>query len=247
MKKESKFRHRVKAYLYPNMLTASPNDFSARTISERSMSIADICESAVARGGAHTTAAAMEANAILFFKEMAYRLADGFSINTGYFLASTNIKGVFESPTETFNKEKHNVSFQFRQGEIMRSMIPDIEVDLLGVAETGPFIGQVFDVKTATTNDTLSPGHILKLAGSKIKITGNLSDIGIFFIALADGLKTAVSIKEVATNNPSELIFIIPALNAGDYEVEVVTQYSGGGAPLKSSRSSILNKVLTVM
>ena len=39
--------HTVKANLYGNLLTDDPNDFSARVISERSLSVPEICRTAV--------------------------------------------------------------------------------------------------------------------------------------------------------------------------------------------------------
>ena len=83
--------HKIKAYLYENLLTKdNPNDYIARTVSERSLSVKQICEAAVNRGGADVSAPAMEHATELFLKEMAYQLCDGYSINTGYFTASTN-------------------------------------------------------------------------------------------------------------------------------------------------------------
>ena len=38
----SKTRHTIKAYLYDNLLTPDPNDFTARVSSERSLSVAEI-------------------------------------------------------------------------------------------------------------------------------------------------------------------------------------------------------------
>ncbi len=44
--------HRIKANLYENVLTEDANDYLARVSSERTLSITDICSSAVNRGGA---------------------------------------------------------------------------------------------------------------------------------------------------------------------------------------------------
>ena len=44
----AEFKHSIKAYLYDNVLTDNPNDLIARVSSERSLSIKDICLSAVA-------------------------------------------------------------------------------------------------------------------------------------------------------------------------------------------------------
>jgi hypothetical protein len=54
--------HRIKATLFPNLLTEDPNDFYAKVISERTLDIDDICNSAVDRGNAPTTKEAMKIN-----------------------------------------------------------------------------------------------------------------------------------------------------------------------------------------
>lgn len=238
--------HKIKAYLYDNVLTKdNPNDFIARTVSERSLSVKQICESAVNRGGANMSAATIEHATELFLKEMAYQLCDGYSVNTGYFTASTNIRGVFDSPAETFNKDKHAIMFQFNQGDKLRAEISNIEVSILGVADAAAVILQVTDVKSGSVNDLLTPGKPLKIAGSKIKVVGENPLNGIFFTNTATRIRTSVEASDVVTNNPSELIIVIPALSAGTYKLEVVTQFAGGSV-LKEPRTAEFDKVLTV-
>ncbi len=224
--------HRIKAYLYDNVLTKdNPNDFIARTVSERSLNV---------------TAAAMEHVTELFLKEMAYQLCDGYSINTGYFTAGTLIRGVFDSPSETFNSDKHTILFQFNQGEKLRAEIPNIEINILGVADASSIILQVTDIKSGTVNDLLTPGRNLKISGNKIKIAGENPANGIFFVNTSTSARTQVEINDIVTNNPSELIVIIPVLTAGTYRLEVVTQYAGGSNLLKKPRTTELKKDLTV-
>ncbi|GAA5098837.1 DNA-binding domain-containing protein [Chryseobacterium ginsengisoli] len=226
--------HKIKAYLYDNLLTKdNPNDFIARTVSERSLNVKQICESAANRGGADVSAAAMEHATELFLKEMAYQLCDGYSINTGYFTASTQIRGVFDSPTETFNKDKHSILFRFNQGEKLRSEIPNIEVNIIGVADASSAILQVADVKNGTINDILTPGRNLKISGTKIKVFGDDAANGIYFVETATRTKTLVESGDIVTNNPSELIIVIPDLASGTYTIEIVTQYTGGTIQLK--------------
>ena len=239
--------HRIKAYLYDNLLTRdNPNDFIARTISERSLSVKQICEAAANRGGADITASSMEHATELFLKEMAYQLCDGYSVNTGYFTAGTQIRGVFDSPTETFNPQKHSILFQFNQGEKLRAEIPGIEINILGVADASSAILQVKDVKSGTVNDLLTPGRNLRISGTKIRIMGDSAANGIFFVNTATEERTAVDATDVVTNNPSELIVVIPELGAGAYRIEVVTQFSSGNVTLKEPRTATFTKELTV-
>lgn len=238
--------HKIKAYLYDNYLTKdNPNDYIARTVSERSLSVKEICESAANRGGADVSAAAMTHAVDLFLKEMAYQLCDGYSVNTGYFTASTQIRGVFNSPTETFDSQKHSILFQFNQGEKLRAEIPNIEINVLGVADPSAAILQVKDIKTGTLNDLLTPERNLRITGSKIKIAGDNPAVGVYFIDTVTQARTAVDPSDMVTNNPSELIVIIPALPSGSYTLEVVTQFAVGSL-LKEPRTASFDKVLTV-
>lgn len=238
--------HKIKAYLYDNLLTKdNPNDFIARTISERSLNVKQICEAAVNRGGADVSSAAMEHATALFLKEMAYQLCDGYSVNTGYFTAGTQIRGVFDSPTETFNSQKHNILFQFNQGEKLRAEIPNIEINILGVADASSVILQVKDIKSGTVNDLLTPGRNLKIAGNKIKVAGDNAANGIYFVNTATEARTQVETNDVVVNNPSELIVMIPALTAGTYTIEVVTQFAVGSL-LKEPRTARFDKILNV-
>lgn len=240
--------HKIKAYLYDNFLTKdNPNDFIARTVSERSLNVKQICEAAASRGGADVTAASMEHATELFLKEMAYQMCDGYSINTGYFTAGTQIRGVFDSPKEAFNSEKHTILFQFNQGEKLRAEIPTIEINILGVADASSVILQVTDVKSGTVNDILTPGRNLKISGSKIKIAGENIANGIFFVNTTTQERSQVEANDIVVNNPSELIVIIPALSTGTYSLEVVTQYVGGSTSLKEPRTAVFTKALAVI
>ena len=242
----SKTRHTIKAYLYDNLLTPDPNDFTARVSSERSLSVADICHSAATRGGADVSDAAMSHAVELFLKEMAYRLCDGFAVNTGYFTAVPVVRGVFLNPNETFDPQRHTLQFQFTQGELMRREIEDVEVKIMGVAETGLYIGQVEDMKSRTVNEVLTPGFNLRVTGTKLRVVGDKPGVGIFCRETATNTATKVDEGDIVINNPSELMIIIPALPAGTYQLEVTTQYSTGNKLLKEVRSAVFDRPLTV-
>ncbi|MDR0791945.1 MAG: DUF4469 domain-containing protein [Chitinophagaceae bacterium] len=237
--------HTIKCYLYDNVLTEDPNDFIARVASERSLNVKNICSSAVERGGADISAAAMEHAVNLFFKEMAYNLCDGYSVNTGYFTAAAHIRGVFNSSEETFNKEKHSLLFDFTQGTLLRKELNTVAVEILGVADASLHIYHVTDVKTGSTNDLLTPNRNLKIAGSKLKIAGNNPANGVYFVNQTTQERTQVEASDIAANNPSELIIVIPALTAGTYKVEVTTQYAISSI-LKEPRTVLFDRILTV-
>ena len=237
--------HTIKVNLYENFLTDNPDDFSAKVISERTLGVREICTMAIKRGGAPSTIDAMELNAMLFLKEMAYQMMDGFAVNTGYFTANAQVRGVFNNRTEAFNPNKHSVLFRFNQGDLLRREIPNIQVQVMGVGETGIIISHVVDSKTGSVNDLLTPGGVLKIRGGKLKITGDHPDVGVYF---EDEYSNVVKVEErdLLLNNPSQLMILIPVLPAGRFQLVIRNQYSVG-AMLKEPRTAVYDKILTVV
>jgi hypothetical protein len=240
--------HKIKAYLYDNVLTENPNDFIARVNSERSLSVKDICKSAVTRGGADIPAASMEHAVNLWLKEMGYLLCDGFSVNTGWFTVVAHLKGVFNSPSETFNKTKHTLLFNFNQGAMLRKEIDTVDVQILGVADSALSVMQVIDVKSGSVNDMLTINRNLRINGNKLKIAGDSANTGVYFVNQDTQARTKVDASDFVTNNPSELVIVIPELPAGTYRVEVTTQYGGNTQQLlKAPRTAVFDRLLTVV
>lgn len=166
---------KIKANLYPNLLTEDPNDYVARVISERILNVKEICNVAVTRGGgAQTTVEAMEHNVNLFLKEMAYQLSDGYSVNTGYFTANTLIRAVFNSLNETFNTDKYAILYQSNQGDMLRKGLSSIAVEMKGLGDSSITINEVQDIKTGSVNDLLTPNRNLRIKGFKLKLPGNI-------------------------------------------------------------------------
>ncbi|MDR1096628.1 MAG: DUF4469 domain-containing protein [Tannerella sp.] len=237
--------HQISAWLYKNLLTPDPDDYLIRPVSARTLNAKEICESASTRGGADIPAPAMEHAVNLFLTEMGYLLCDGFSVNTGWFTAGPQIKGVANSPKEQYSKEKHTLLFEFHQGALLRKELGNVTVEILGVADTDAVITQVVDVKSGSVNDLLTPNRNLRIAGYKIKIAGNHAANGIYFVNQATEERTRVDDSDVVTNNPSELIVVIPPLAAGTYLLEATTQYSVGKL-LNEPRTFVFDKILTV-
>jgi len=239
-------RHNIKVYLYDSFLTNNPNDLTAKVVSERTLNISEICRTAVGRGGAPSTAAAMEHNVALFLEEMAYQLMDGYSVNTGYFTANAQVRGVFSHAKEKFDPAKHSVLFRFNQGDTLRKELPNIDVQVMGMGETGIVISHVVDNKTGSVNDLLTPGGTLKIRGGKLKIAGDNPMVGISFENEA-GNATRLEPNDLIVNNPSELMVHIPNLESGKYRLTICTQFTGGASLLKEPRMTVYDKTFSVV
>jgi hypothetical protein len=120
-----------------------------------------------------------------------------------------------------------------------------VTVEILGVADTGAVIAQVTDVKTGSVNDLLTPNRNLKISGYKIRIAGSDDANGIYFVNQDTAERTKVDESDIVTNNPSELIVVIPDLPGGTYQLEVTTQYAVGSL-LKEPRTATFDRTLTV-
>ena len=239
----------MQGYLYDNQLTGAPNDFFLRIKPEASLGVHDVSLSATSRGGANISPTEMTHTVNLWLKEMAYRACDGFAINTGWFTVQPTVKGVFNSANEKFNHDKHSVAFDFRQGALMRKELAGVQIDILGVASTGLSIAQVTDVRTGSVNDLLTPGRNLRITGSRLRIAGENSANGVVFICYETGERTKVEESDIVTNNPSELMIIIPQLAEGTYQLELTTQFGSGGSGsqlLKEPRTIVFDRILNV-
>ncbi len=237
--------HRIKAYLYHNSLNSDPDTYIARISSERSLDIAEICDSAVDRGGADISSTLMQHGVNLFLKEMAYQLCDGYSVNTGYFKARPHIKGVFNSTDEAFDPERHRVLFRLEQGKKLRDGLSSVEVEITGMADTSLSIFQVTDIKTGSVNDLLSPNRNLSIKGRKIKVAGDNEEAGVYFVNQVSGESIPVDPSDLIINKPSELIIVIPDLKAGTYQLQVTTRFNKHTL-LKNPQTVVFDKMLTV-
>ena len=239
-------KHKIRAYLYENYLTDDPNDYIARVNSEKTIGIDEICQSAVARGGADISAKAMKHAVGLFLDEMDYRVLDGYAVNVGgYFTAVASIQGVFNSPKEKFNREKHRIYIQFLQGEITRRGLAEVVVEIMGVAMSGGYIAQVIDIRSGSVNELLTPGRNLRILGNKIKVAGDDYVLGVYFVNMSDNSRTRVDEMDIVTNNPSEVLIIIPDLPAGNYQLEIMTKFAPN-KPLNTANTIVFDKILVV-
>lgn len=221
--------HRIKAYLYKNVFAEKVDNYTARVATERLLKMQDVCQSAVKRGGAGVSPVAMEYMVGLYLKEMTYCLCDGYAVDNEYFTLKPSIKGVFDSPDESFDPEKHRIKLVFLENEKLREALSGIEIQIIGPAKSNLYITQVTDVKSGAINTTLTPTYSLKISGSMLKLAGDHPDVGVYFINHETGERTKPDSTDIIQNQHSELIVRIPELIAGDYWLEITTQYTTSG------------------
>jgi hypothetical protein len=239
--------HRIRAKLYPNYLHNVEGAYIARTDDEASLSIEQVCAAMKNRGGYTGSYEDAVEHVKLFLDEAAYQLCDGFSVNTGYYSLHPRIGGTWQSANDPRDPAKHPVRFTFRALKPLRDLASHIEVLIEGVAETAGYIAEITDVTTEAVNETLTPGGMFAIEGHKIKVAGDKPDCGVYFVSATDATQRVKVAGHLADNTASRIVGIIPALAAGQWRVEVVTQYSGGTQTmLKTPRTLEGKSLLTV-
>ena len=233
----------LKYTLVENFLTERPDDYMAQTVATRTYTRDDVIDRMLQRG---TLVTRTDIVAVLNnLEETVEEITDeGGTVNLPLFNTSFSVSGVFEGPMDTFDPNRHKLNVNVTKGTRMRNAEKRTKLKKTDAVTPLPNIMEVRDFVSDTVNDLLTPGGVLQLWGSNIKLAGEHPDVGLWFVPeTGDAVRAAI----IVNNKPSSLIAMIPAtLAAGNYTLRVVTQYSGGSTELKTPRVNTFNKTLVV-
>ncbi|GHU30817.1 hypothetical protein FACS1894172_04710 [Spirochaetia bacterium] len=231
--------------LEENLLSASQaGDYRAQVVNVSSYTMNEITDRIMKIGAGLTrsdVASVLEA----MKQVIADILAEGSAVHFELFNAFPSIQGVFKSSDDNFDPLRHKVKINLQPGIALRASLNDVKVKKVSGALTGTVIMSITDTKSGMVNEKLTPGRDIKIAGTKLKIAGDKPENGLYFVS-ATGEAVKVEASDIVVNNPSEIIAVIPELAAGLYQVQLVTQYSGGGKKRKEPQTVMFNKPLTV-
>jgi len=162
-------------------------------------------------------------------------LLSGMRVNNGLFEASAQCRGVVHGTA--WDPSVNSLYINVTQGKELREAITATTVNVVG--EKGATM--YFSTGTDTTQRNGSAfaataGLPFTLMGRNIKLAGDNPAVGII-LTDSTGTETRIADNMIALNQPSKLVFVIPAgLAAGKYTLTVTTQYNSG-ALLKTPRS----------
>jgi hypothetical protein len=230
--------------LEDNELTDKASDFRAQVINVTSYTQNDIVERILNIGAGLTrsdVASVIEAEK----QVITGIIAEGGAVNTELFNAFPSISGVFETPDEAFDNSKHKIRINLQPGVALRSAVSQVKPKRVAAVLSGTIITSVMDIKTGSVNGTLTPGRDIKVSGAKLKIAGDKSEVGLYFVPVGGGAEIKTDPSDIVVNNPGEVIAVIPTLPAGVYRVRLITQYSSGKY-LKTPHTFTFDKDLTV-
>jgi hypothetical protein len=225
----------LKAWIRKNLLTEDPNDYTATVVVNGSITMQDIVKELANEGMEVKTETAID---ILtrFNRKTAELVLSGYNVNTGLVYMRPAIKGVFYG--KTWDPAAHSVYVSINQGADLREAVSETQVVILGEQSDPIEILSLTDTFTGKTDGSLTKGRNAEIKGSYLKIDGDNVACGITFRNTATQAVTKLDASDIVLNEPSRLLIFLPAaLEAGEYELTITTQFSKGNKPIKEPRT----------
>ena len=171
-------------------------------------------------------------------------------VKTGTAMFTPAIEGLFLGKTGTVDPAKNKCTVNIIPTAAMRSELDKVTMEFSGTVKEsgGARIGLVKDVTTGKTDGTITPGGMIDVTGSKIRcINAEGTDIGSLTLLKSTDRSVATSITLFGINDPSRLMFTLPAnLEAGTYELTLETYFSTNSTQLKQPRTLVYSIPLVV-
>ena len=169
---------------------------------------------------------------------------EGNALHLPLFNTSFSISGVFDSPLDSFDGNRHKLNINLTKGTLLREAERSVKLEKANVSAPQPHIQEVKDSVSATVNERLTPNGVVELRGYNLRIDGSDSSCGLWFVPEGGGAeqKAAVFVE----NKPSKIVAMIPALGAGNWQVKVVTQHTGSGTMVRVPKVFVYPKPLSV-
>lgn len=228
-------QHSIKVYLTANNFSTSNAQYVARVYAEKSLTIDDIAQSAVRRGGS-TLSASVIAQAVRdFHAEQIYQIFNGNDFTSEYYDLHLSLSGTFDNEESELNESAHKLHVTFVPKSAITDEIDASTVTLMGKADTEPHISNVTDIYTGSVNSTITPNHTVTVVGRRIKLAGDDAGVGIKFVSTTDG--TEYTVTEISCNEPKQLTFLAPDMPTGEYQLTVTTQFGSCGYTRKTART----------
>ena len=177
-----------------------------------------------------------EAVIVAALRTITKNLHQGYGFQSEFLTLAPSVSGVFVNRKDRFDRERHQVDLKLRLGAPIKEALAKVPVEIIPHTAPLPEIEEVFDHKSKTTNDLLSPGHTLDISGERLKVADVTSpEQGVFLVSETEEIK----VPYIFRNNPKSLQVELPdKLKKGVYEVEVrTTVYSA--TDLRTGSSSL--------
>jgi hypothetical protein len=232
----------LKYTLIENLLTDRADDYSAQTHCTESLDKEAVITRMLNKG---TLLTRTDILAVLnnFEETISETLLEGNNLTLPLFNTAFSISGVFDSPLDSFDGNRHKLNINLTKGVMLRDAEKKVKFEKTTSAAPQPHIQEVKDSVSGKVNECLTKNGVAEVYGYNLKIEGDNPSCGLWFVS-EDGEERKASV--IIENKPSKILAMIPALSNGKWQVKVVSQHTGGGTLLKIPKSFIYTKNLYV-
>jgi hypothetical protein len=229
-------KNNVIVELYDLAITERKDDRFGRVVKMKSLNEDDLINIAVQRRTDLSPTSLKSTMELL--KDIAReQIANGASVAFGLGYFSVGVNGVFFGDDPGWNSKEHSLIVKVTPTAELRNTVKNASVNLRGDAPVGTAISKVIDVVTGEINTLLTPGGAINIIGSRIKIAGESASNGISLLNQTSGDETKIPMSAIAINEPSKLVFVLPAgITPGDYKIRITTQFANSSTLLKEPR-----------
>lgn len=237
----------IRVQTYENALTERTDDFIGKVMLNGFVGMEDLARDIIpVVGNVQYETIVGIANRLV--EAAIKRLKMGCAVNFGICHARPVVVGSFYGKHPQFDSETNSIVVSMCPTQSTREAMVGIPVEVIGQAITGPVINSVTDVKTGEMNGVITPDRNLKIFGSRVEIAGDAEENGVYFVPVAEGgARVKVDPTDMVDNRPSQLTIVVPALEKGEYYLEIVTQFSSRSMLTKAPRTYRFDQVLSVV
>ena len=172
-------------------------------------------------------------------------IAKGYSVQSKVCRVSPRVLGNWTGANATFSEDVHKITLDITPTAEAREALSHVGIEVLGVKDSGAYIGLVTDTATGKIDGTITAGDDVIIEGEKIRISPDGEDgIGVFFVS-ESGEETPVT-HRFTQNDPKKVIARVPSLAPGSYTLEIRTRFSQSTTLLNEVRILTYNLPLTV-
>jgi len=173
-------------------------------------------------------------------------LQSGNSIQDGVSHISPRVSGSWLGSSANFDPKVQKITLDMSPCADMRNALTQVGVEVLGVKDSGAFIGIVINALDGTSNGNININEDIIIEGDKLKIMpADDSNLGVFFVDI-DGNEFRIE-RRLTQNDPKKIIVRVPDfINSGEYTLRIKTRFSNSSTELKETRTIDYEKLLIV-
>ncbi len=147
---------KINYVLHPNLITPEPDVCRAIVVNKTTFIIDDLVKQITGEGSIlKETECTAVINAIL--KRIGLNLAEGICFQSEYFSVGMEMSGVFTSDKDKFDASRHLLYPNLIPGKAWKESLNNVKLEKLTAEENKPKPETIVDLKSKTSDQTLSP------------------------------------------------------------------------------------------